>query len=98
MNDRNASAPDRAEADLHRQARRRVALKLGWMIHALIFVMVNAGLYLISEVSGGHGWYRFPLWGWGLGLAIHGIVIVLALATGGMRQRMMDKELQRLRG
>lgn len=85
------------EPALRRQARRRVALKMGWLTHALIFVLVNAGLYLISELIGGQRWYRFPLWGWGLGLTIHGIVTLLALATGDLRERMLEKEMQRLR-
>lgn len=89
------------EAQIRRQARRRVELKLGWLTHATVFVLVNLGLYLLSSLGqGGSGarWHSFPLWGWGLGLAIHGVVTLLALGGGDLRERMMNSELERLRG
>jgi hypothetical protein len=38
-----------------------------------------------------------PLLGWGLGLAIHGAVTFLSLQGDGMRDRMVEAELKRLR-
>jgi 2TM domain len=85
------------EQDLHRQARRRVGMKLGFFIHALVFTLVNLGLYAINDAAGGPRWSHFPLWGWGLGLAIHGVVTLVALTGDGWRERMVAKEMARLR-
>jgi hypothetical protein len=99
MNDTNASnnPSNDAERKLERQARRRVGMKMGFYIHALVYLLVNAGLFALNELNGGRQWAIFPLLGWGIGLAIHGIVVFLALHTGDMRQRMLDDEMQRLR-
>jgi hypothetical protein len=34
---------------------------------------------------------------WGLGLGIHGLVIFLSLQGDGLRQRMIEREMERLR-
>jgi len=85
------------DAALLARARRRVALKTGFCIHALVFVLVNAGLFVLDAARGGSGWSQFPLMGWGLGLAIHGIVTLVALQGDGLRQRLLRAELERLR-
>ena len=85
------------DASLHARARRRVGMKIGFGIHALVFVLVNAGLFAIDAAVGAGRWAHFPLMGWGLGLAIHGIVTAIGLQGDGLRQRMMQSEMQRLR-
>ena len=89
------------EADIRRIARRRVARKMGFYIHALVFVLVNGGLYVINNMTnaydGGVRWHHFPLFGWGLGLAIHGIVTFVSLQGMDLREHMMEKEMQALR-
>ncbi|HWK85285.1 MAG TPA: 2TM domain-containing protein [Caldimonas sp.] len=86
-----------AERQLERRARRRVGMKIGFTIHALVYVLVNGGLYAINEVTGGPRWMIFPLLGWGLGLAIHGIVTFVSLQGEGWRDRMLESEKERLR-
>ena len=83
--------------DLEARARRRVARKMGFYIHLTIFVLVNAGLFAIDSMTGGYRWSVWPLWGWGLGLLIHGIVTFLSLHGDGMRDRMVRDEMERLR-
>jgi hypothetical protein len=46
--------------------------------------------------TGGHRWHALPLLGWGLGLAIHGLVTWLSLRGDGLHQRMLDREIRRL--
>ncbi len=86
----------RPNADLRRMAERRVKQKMGLFIHAGIFVLVNVGLFAINGVAGGRPWALWPLAGWGLGLAIHGIVTFANLRGGGARQRMVEREIERL--
>ena len=83
--------------DIEARARRRVGMKTGFYIHALVYVLVNLGLFAISTVSGRGNWHVWPLLGWGLGLAIHGIVTFVGLRGEGLRQRMLEKEIERLR-
>ena len=85
------------DSKLERRARRRVARRMGFYIHALVFVLVNFGLYAINETTGGYRWHTWPLSGWGLGLAIHGIVTFLSLQTDGLRRRMVEQEMEALR-
>ena len=83
--------------DLTRRARRRVGMKLGFAIHLTVFVLVNSGLGLLALSTGRTGWVHFPLLGWGLGLAIHGIVTLFGLHGDGLRARMLAAEVQHLR-
>ena len=95
----NPSRTDGAnpEAALQARARRRVGIKMGFYIHALVYVLVNLGLFALNTSLGGVRWSHFPLWGWGLGLAIHGIVTFIGLPGDGMRSRMVAQEVERLR-
>jgi 2TM domain len=83
--------------ELMKQARRRVGLKMGWAIHATVYVLVNLLLAVIDYRGGARGWHLWPLGWWGLGLAIHGLVTLLSLRGGGLRERLVHKELERLR-
>ena len=85
------------EDEVLRRAKRRVGLKTGFMIHALVYVLVNLGLFGVNLFSGGQRWHLFPLLGWGLGLAIHGIVTFIALRGEGYRERMLASEAERIR-
>ena len=82
---------------LEARARRRVGRKMGFYIHATVFVLVNLGLFAINAVSGDPHWARFPLMGWGLGLAIHGLVTFVGLQGEGVRRSMLQREIEHLR-
>ncbi|MBO9679495.1 MAG: 2TM domain-containing protein [Acidovorax sp.] len=83
--------------DIERLARKRAGAKLGWYMHALVYVVVNLAVFAFSRYGWGHRpWSVFPLLGWGLGLALHG-VSVFVLGTGsGLRERMVRRERERL--
>jgi hypothetical protein len=82
---------------LRRQARKRVEMKMGFLVHLTVFACVNGGLFLLSNLHEGARWTSVPLWGWGLGLAIHGAVTLISLQGQGLRERLMDAELKTLR-
>ena len=86
-----------SEPELQRRARRRVNQKMGFYIHATVFVLVNLGLAAINFATGGKSWHLWPLAGWGLGLAIHGFVTFASLNGEGLRDRMLEREKARLR-
>ena len=83
------------QPQLERQARRRAGAKLGWYIHAFVYVAVNLMLVLLSTMSGKH-WAIFPALGWGLGLAIHGMVVFLVTGGAGLHARLVQQERERL--
>lgn len=80
--------------ELERTARRRAGLKLGWLIHAGVYLAVNLLLAVLSAASGRH-WAVFPALGWGLGLAIHGVVVFL-VAGGGVYENLIERERRQL--
>ncbi len=90
------TAPLTPEA-IEKLARKRAGAKLGWYLHAVLFVVVNIVVFSMSRYGfGNRPWSVYPLLGWGLGLALHG-VSVFVLGTGsGLRERMVQKERERL--
>ena len=90
----NTSAPLTPQ-DIDRLARRRAGMLVGWLIHATIFVLVNLPLATISFMNG-HTWALYPFFGWGLGLAIHGAVVLLSRVGGGFMGRLVQRERERL--
>ncbi|WP_374662191.1 2TM domain-containing protein [Inhella sp.] len=86
------------DIQLRRQAKKRVEMKLGFLTHLLVFVCVNGGLFVLGSLHGDFGGlHRLPLWGWGLGLAIHGLVTLLSLQGTDLRERMLQAEMRALR-
>ena len=81
---------------LERTARRRAGMKMGWFIHAGVYVAVNLLLAALSLASGRH-WAVFPALGWGLGLAIHGVVVFL-VAGGSLYENLVERERRQLAG
>jgi len=86
------------DTPIRQRALRRVKLKMAWLLHATVYLLVNLGLAAIDLASGGRSWHLWPLAGWGLGLAIHGILTLASLQGDGLRERMLEREMARLRG
>jgi hypothetical protein len=76
-------------------ARKRASAKLGWLIHASVYVAVNSFLVLTALYQG-KNWAVFPLLGWGLGLAIHGAAVWLSCGGGALHERLLMRERARL--
>lgn len=96
---KNAAAPRLSpaeEARLDHLARRRAKAKLGWYLHAAVYVVVNLGLVGLSVASGRH-WAIFPLLGWGLGLFFHGMAVWVFAPGNPLMSRMVAHERARLR-
>jgi hypothetical protein len=80
---------------IEHQARRRAGAKMGWFIHAGVYIAVNLMLLALSELSGRH-WAVFPALGWGMGLLIHGVVVFLVTGGGGLQERLVAQERRKL--
>jgi hypothetical protein len=84
------------EADLRRQAERRVDARRGFWSHATVFVIVNTGLAVLNLLSSPHYlWFLWPLFGWSIGLAAHAWGVFGSFP--GDRERAVAAEVERLR-
>ncbi len=85
---------------IDRIARKRAGAKLGWYIHATVYLLVNAVLFLIANNFGaGHrSWSIFPALGWGLGLLLHGVAVFVLGNGSGLHERMVERERRKIRG
>jgi hypothetical protein len=88
-------SPALSPEEIERLAQKRAGAKLGWYVHAVVYVCVNLFLFAISRYAFGYRpWSAFPALGWGLGLALHGFsVFVLG---GNLRDRLVQQERERL--
>lgn len=83
--------------ELEKLARKRAGAKLGWYVHATVFVLVNLLVFSLSDHAfGTRAWSVKPLLGWGLGLGLHGISVWFLGAGSGLRERLVQRERERL--
>jgi hypothetical protein len=56
--------------------RKRANPRIGFFIHLLVYVLVNALLVAINlSTSTAHLWFKWPLLGWGVGVLLHGLAV-----------------------
>lgn len=92
-----ASTQTHEQARIECQARRRAGIKMGWYVHALVYVCVNAGLAVLAWGEGRPA-SIYLLAGWGLGLAIHGLAVWLSTRGLGLHEHLLQAERKRLQG
>ena len=78
--------------DLDQLARRRANAKLGWYLHAIAFVLVNALIFAMSRYAfGTRPWSVYPLLGWGVGVVVLGVWVFLVGSGRGRRERWVPR-------
>jgi hypothetical protein len=84
--------------EIEHLARRRAGAKMGWYVHATVYVLVNLLLLALSRYGFGHRpWSVFPVLGWGVGLALHGVSVFVLGKGSALRERMVEREREHLR-
>ncbi len=73
-----------------RRAERRVKAQLGLLMHLGVFIGVNTMLAVLAAQQG-RSWHLYPLLGWGVGLAMHGLMIMVKPA---LHDRLMARALR----
>ncbi len=81
---------------LDRLARKRAGRRIGWFTHLLVFVSVNLLVAVLSTTGGQPSGFN-PLWGWGVGLAIHGAVVLLSTGGWGLLDMLVRAEHRHLK-
>ena len=86
------------ERELRQEARKRAQVKLSFFGHLAIYLVVNLVLLALNLLtSPGSLWFYWPLLGWGIGVAAHGIAVYGADIARNLLGRLEEGEMQRLR-
>lgn len=60
--------------EIYLRAKKRVENLKSFYIHLTVYILVNLMLFFINIITdSSHLWFLYPLGGWGIGVAIHGI-------------------------
>jgi len=79
----------------YEEIKRRVKQISQFYQHLMVYVLVNAGLAVINLMSDpGEIWFTYPLFGWGIGVALHGLSVFLA--GGSWTKSWEEKKIQEL--
>lgn len=93
----DAMPPALTPEEIDRLAHKRAAAKMGWYIHALVYLCVNAYLFLGESIGlRSRPFNAGPALGWGLGLAFHFISVFVLGKHSGLREQMVQRERERI--
>ncbi len=82
------------ENERYEKAKKRAELKLGFYVHGVIFAAVNFLLFIVNAASGSDKWwFVWPLFGWGIGLLVHGVFVYFNASGEALKDEMIRKEL-----
>ncbi len=82
-----------AMSDAYEAARRRVEQRGGLAVHWLVFLVINAVLVVGADGFAGSAW---RLAGWGLGLALHTVYVLIDVDE--LKDRLVRREVERSAG
>lgn len=84
---------------LETQAKKRADDKIDFLSHLVVYILVNSFLFGLNYISSpGNWWFQWALFGWGIGLVLHGVsVFILEGAFDGLRKNIYKSELERLK-
>ncbi len=82
--------------EVYDHARKRVEAKIGFYIHLGVFIcicslMIGVNLAMTPE----NLWFVWPVVGWGIGVFLHGLSVFLFASGGKVKERMIEKEIER---
>jgi hypothetical protein len=83
--------------EIDRLAHKRAGAKMGWYIHACVYIVVNA--FILCAWQFGYRerpWNIYPAMGWGLGLALHFVSVFVLGKGSGLREQMVQRERERI--
>jgi Na+(H+)/acetate symporter ActP len=87
-----------SEEEIYQLARKRVEEKKGFLVHLIVYAVVNAILVLIWLGTGaGFPWFVFPLGGWGIGILFHFLGVFVFSQQTGWEKKAVEKEAERIR-
>jgi hypothetical protein len=83
--------------EIERLAHKRASAKMGWYIHACVYVAVNGFIFLTHFFGmSQRPWNAVPAMGWGLGLALHFVSVFVLGKGSSLRESMVQRERERI--
>ncbi len=81
----------------YQQARRIAVRKVAFIRHAIIYLIVIAGLALINNVGTmtGYQWWLWVAFGWGVGVVSHFLSAFL-YQSGSLVERIAKREMEKM--
>lgn len=82
----------------YRRAKRRVAWRIGFIIHFTCYFLVTLLLMAINLLTWhGYPWFIWPFMCWGVFVAFHGVLTFLATSGsfGQWKKEMIEYEMKR---
>ncbi len=81
------------EEELYDHARKRVKRRRKFYSHLITWVVMSVFFILLNLATSDYFWAIFPILGWGIGVAFHGIRIF----TNEWEDSEIDREYERLK-
>jgi len=83
------------EAQKRDRALKVVAAKLGFIRHAVVYLMVIVGLIFINNFTdpGGYQWWLWPAFGWGMGLVAQ-FISTFVFRSGALQNKLVEREMR----
>lgn len=83
------------EQEKIRRAAERADAEIGFMVHAVVYVLVIALLVFVNYRAGGAWWVQWPALGWGIGVIGHAVGVFGRMPQALVRWRL--RRIDRLR-
>jgi hypothetical protein len=84
------------DKEAYERAEKRVAAKLEFYRHLVIYIAVNILLIIINLVTSTETlWFIWPLLGWGIGIVVHAIQVFIVPSESSLKERMIERELEK---
>jgi hypothetical protein len=87
-----------SQQEAYERAKKRVESRIGFYIHLAVYVGMNLLLVIINLASSPqYLWFKWPLFGWGIGVFFHGLSVFVFLdrRLEAVKERMIEKEISR---
>jgi hypothetical protein len=84
--------------EAYERAKKRVEAKIGFYIHLAVYVGVNLLLLMINLTrSPQYLWFKWPLFGWGIGVFFHGLSVFVfpGRRLEAVKEKMIEKEMKK---
>jgi hypothetical protein len=84
--------------EAYEKAKKRVEAKIGFYVHLAVYVGVNLLLLIINLTrSPQYLWFKWPLFGWGIGVFFHGLSVFVFSGRGleAVKEKMIEEEMKK---
>lgn len=82
--------------EVYANAKKKIESRMSFYTHLAVYLMVISLLTILNlTVAGDYFWAIWPMIGWGSGLILHGLFTFVFDAESSLKERLIEKELQK---